>query len=766
MASAPVDIPIKVKGLSDLQKLEKRMEALERDIAKLNKQLPTAENGIRKTGRAAGTATGNIQRMGVAFRTTLGPIVALYGAFTFLNRSLDVASQRQVDVAKLSNGLRNLGATASDLERLTIAADNFGNATLFDQEDATQAFALLTSFQRIGVDSYERVTKAASDLATVTGQDLKSAQIQLAKALEDPTKRVTDLARSGTVFTDQQKEQIKVLQESGDLLGAQNLILKELEKQYGGAAEAAGSAGLAGAFDSLGEATRDFQEALASSQGFIDGVTAAVNLLTDAVKGAQTGLQNAETIVQAITILANEAGVASINFGKGIDFVKEAILNALPQLRVYLWALEQVNKLAGKVVDSKAGPRNFGDNYASQERALFEAAGGSDPYKALKPKSQGGGGGGGSSSSGAAADKAAKEAQRQAEAAAKQLKAAQDLVFESENRLRLLKEMEPLEKLQEEAAVKKLEIERSYAEKLAESMSATETLALQMAQQNELKASELDLEQQIAKLKDGATSGIKDEIAFLEAKIAGKEEEYRLTKAIKDLEAGGVSNAEATALVNRRAELERQYETVQGLEQQYQSLASGIAGSMTDAFTSIIDGTKSAEEAFSGMLKQMGKMFIDFAMKILQDAITQQLTKLFAGLFGGGGFGGFGGGSMGSGLPLNGFAEGGRPPVGQYSLVGENGPELVKFDNAATVYSNQDSRGMLNQYSPSGGGMGGGGGTIRFESTVINGVEYVTRGEAEAIGQRAAEQGARGGHVKSMRTLQNSRSQRAKLGIK
>ena len=80
----------------------------------------------------------------------------------------------------------------------------------------------------------------------------KDAALQLAKALEDPAKQVTALARSGTVFTEQQKEQIKTLQASGDLLGAQEIILKEIEAQYGGAARAAGAAGFAGALDSLG----------------------------------------------------------------------------------------------------------------------------------------------------------------------------------------------------------------------------------------------------------------------------------------------------------------------------------------------------------------------------------------------------------------------------------------------------------------------------------------------------------------------------------
>ena len=65
------------------------------------------------------------------------------------------------------------------------------------------------------------------------------------------------------MLVQQQKDQIKVLQESGDILGAQdNQLLAEIEKQYGGAAEAAGSAGFAGAMDSLGEATRDLMEEL------------------------------------------------------------------------------------------------------------------------------------------------------------------------------------------------------------------------------------------------------------------------------------------------------------------------------------------------------------------------------------------------------------------------------------------------------------------------------------------------------------------------
>jgi hypothetical protein len=48
------------------------------------------------------------------------------------------------------------------------------------------------------------------------------------------------LTRLGIVFTDQQKAQLKAMQESGNVMEAQTLILRELEGKFGGAAEAAG----------------------------------------------------------------------------------------------------------------------------------------------------------------------------------------------------------------------------------------------------------------------------------------------------------------------------------------------------------------------------------------------------------------------------------------------------------------------------------------------------------------------------------------------
>jgi hypothetical protein len=105
--------------------------------------------------------------------------------------------------------------------------------------------AQLLSFKSLGESAdefggqFDRATKLAFDMATVMKKDVSSQAIALGKALEDPIKGVTALARGGTTFTEQQREQIKVLVESGQKLQAQNLILNEVESQYGGAAEAA-----------------------------------------------------------------------------------------------------------------------------------------------------------------------------------------------------------------------------------------------------------------------------------------------------------------------------------------------------------------------------------------------------------------------------------------------------------------------------------------------------------------------------------------------
>jgi hypothetical protein len=89
---------------------------------------------------------------------------------------------------------------------------------------------------------------------------------QLGKALEDPVTGINAMTRSGVSFTDQQKEMIKSLAESGDLLGAQTIILDELAGQYGGVARAEAE-GFAGAQDTLAQSLQELRIAVGQFAG-------------------------------------------------------------------------------------------------------------------------------------------------------------------------------------------------------------------------------------------------------------------------------------------------------------------------------------------------------------------------------------------------------------------------------------------------------------------------------------------------------------------
>lgn len=244
----------------------------------------TASKKLSGGMKAAGVAATG---MGAALKSALAPLLAIGVAVGAVTKSFTVMGQRQADVAALENGLKNLGVTGDQvLTALQTKADAFGKVTLFSEEDYTKAATQLTSFTNISVSAFDRVINVAGDVAQVMNQDVNSAVTQLAKALNAPTQNLSALSRSGIQFTEQQKEQIKALEASGQLQAAQGLILAELERQYKGAAIAAGSAGLAGAFDGLVEVANDAFETLGKmlepiAVPIIQGITKAIEFMSD-----------------------------------------------------------------------------------------------------------------------------------------------------------------------------------------------------------------------------------------------------------------------------------------------------------------------------------------------------------------------------------------------------------------------------------------------------------------------------------------------------
>ncbi len=137
------------------------------------------------------------------------------------------------------------GAAKISADQVGELATAISNKTAVDDEQIQSASNLLLTFTKVrnetgkGNDIFNQATQAAVDMSVAMGTDANGAALQLGKALNDPIKGVTALSKAGVSFTQQQKDQIKAMVEAGDTLGAQKIILGEMQTQFGGAAAAA-----------------------------------------------------------------------------------------------------------------------------------------------------------------------------------------------------------------------------------------------------------------------------------------------------------------------------------------------------------------------------------------------------------------------------------------------------------------------------------------------------------------------------------------------
>ena len=123
--------------------------------------------------------------------------------------------------------------------------------------------------------------------------------------------------------------------------------------------------------------------------------------------------------------------------------------------------------------------------------------------------------------------------------------------------------------------------------------------------------------------------------------------------------------------------------------------ATAAAGLVTFGVQEMIDGTKSAEQVFADFLNSIADMLMKTAQQMIAQYIAIAIAKMFAGMGSGTSFSDFSG-SMNAnpfspGTTFNvpaGFADGGRPPVGRPSIVGERGPELFVPGASGTIIPN------------------------------------------------------------------------------
>jgi len=158
----------------------------------------------------------------------------------FLKSSVEAFNESDKAAAQLNATLVSTGYAAGlSKEALDKQALSLMNVSTFDDDAITGAQSLLLTFTNIKDAVFNDAIPAITDLATKMGTDLKGATMQVGKALQDPTQGMAALRRVGVSFSESQQKVIKDMQATGNLAGAQKLILAELNKEFGGSAAAA-----------------------------------------------------------------------------------------------------------------------------------------------------------------------------------------------------------------------------------------------------------------------------------------------------------------------------------------------------------------------------------------------------------------------------------------------------------------------------------------------------------------------------------------------
>jgi hypothetical protein len=227
---------------------------------KLNIKVSTT--GATKSKQELGGLNGAISKMGKAVGIASAAYFGARGLISGFSSVIRLAGIQEKAEAKLNAVIKSTGGaaglTANELKKM---ASQLQDVTTFGDETIIGAQSLLLTFTKIGEDVFPQATETILNMAVAMETDLKSATVQLGKALNDPITGISALSRVGVQLTDTQKEQIKSFTELGDIASAQKVILGELETQFGGLAKATALT-MAGSLEQMTASIGDAGEAL------------------------------------------------------------------------------------------------------------------------------------------------------------------------------------------------------------------------------------------------------------------------------------------------------------------------------------------------------------------------------------------------------------------------------------------------------------------------------------------------------------------------
>lgn len=729
MATTNAQINVSVNGLNSLDTLDKKLTGISAKFTGLKSKL--AAVGFAAFGRSALTAADDLNDLSNATGIAIGRLIEYQNALSMaggqadqmaagivkFTQSIDEAAQGSL---KSQNAFAQLGITLEDLKTLseedllTRALEGFDKITDKSREAAIKMDIFGKSFRTVDPREMSDRLKEAAGSGDKYAQSIKQA----ADLNDKMAKAMTDLKIAFLQVTAPIVEMINKITDGGKSIDTLVTVLKVL----GTVLLAVFGGGIAMAvirfFGMFARGITAIGPALAQAGKLLSGFGA--NATTGAVSAARafaptsslmTALRGVLTMVG--TVGGALAGVFGL--GGGGDTAKPAGDNA---------ESKKESNASRDVTDALAKKRmeieNITKAFKEQNNQLIDNI---NVEKMLVGKSQ----------EETEIIKAQEEVYKRGADEIEKLRAAKASLSKDEAGLSAIYD-EQIKKIQESTSATatqvKVSLEGLQGLKLLEQdrLNNLQRITDALEKQKTLDQAILGIRQ--------STQGQLNEAGFeksqmgrtpLDKQFASIQENAR--KAA--LEAGRAFSEQFAQEDMGAADAQKLADGLALIAQRYKDIAdaqsANLAASRTweqgwaDAFNSYMDNATNAAqragEVFGSITGNMnsaidnfvntGKFkFGDFARSIIQDLLKIELKAQATALFKSAA-GGLGGLLSGLGSLFGGFfADGGNPPVGKPSIVGERGPELFVPRTAGTVIPN--------------GAMGGGGQQVVNNNYVYN----------------------------------------------
>jgi uncharacterized protein YoxC len=286
--------------------------------------------GLKKAQREFQKLEKTSQKVGFALKKAFVPATAALGGLAVAGAKMVAAGEQAATAnARIEQIATSMGLFGEETEkvtgRLVDLANEQARLTGVNQNTIKESQALLLTFKDIASSAdevggaFDRATQLTLDMASAGFGSVTDNAKQLGKALNDPIAGLTALRRSGIQFTEAQQDQIRTLVESGQTLEAQNLILKEIENQVGGTAEAT-----ANSTDKMKVAFSQASESIGMA------LLPAVEALLPLVIGlADWASQNTEILIALAAVIGGlSAAIVIANFAMKAWAAAQAIATA------------------------------------------------------------------------------------------------------------------------------------------------------------------------------------------------------------------------------------------------------------------------------------------------------------------------------------------------------------------------------------------------------------------------------------------------------